>query len=239
MIINQYDLSEMESRRGDVRPGDAAAALSAITTIIDSEITRNGKEAAIHGAAFVAKAAVLCAGAPGEGIIGAAEGLLMLIHNIYELAKQYKQMNAANAQIEVGNINVDIFNTCPILGCYYVCVQGDFTIMNFDVHNMGKQNWTQEILRLKLALEPVKKKARSLISSSSIIVEGMENMQGIYEESMWHKVSQPFKNKFGNHASKPGTAMGGFVKEDYKLPGIDSGKYSEKELMFLKMFEPS
>ncbi len=239
MIMGQFDLTEMESRKGDVRPGDAGGALAAITQIIDDEIIRNGKEAAIHGSAFAAKAGLLAAMVPGDSIVGAVEGMLMLLHNLYELSKQYKQMNAANAKIEAGNIDVTIFNTCPILGCYYVCVQGDFTIMNFDVANMGKQNWTQEVLRLKHALEPVKKKALSFIGSSSIIVEGMENTQGVYQESMWHKVSQPFKNKFGNHASKPGTAMGGFVKEDYKLPGIDSGKYSEKELQFLKMFEPA
>ena len=240
MIINAVDLGEMESRRGDVRPGDAAAALSAITFIIEKEIVKSGKEAAIHGSAFAAKAALLCAMVPGEGIVGAAEGLLILLHNLHELVKQYKEMNAANAKIQAGNIDVTIFNTCPILGCYYIVVQGDFTIMNFDVANMGRQNWMQEVLRLKNALEPVKKKAISLIEASSIIVEGMEKMQGVYQESMWHKISQPFKDRFGNHKPKPGTSIQGpAVTGGYQLPSIDSGKYSEKELMFLKMFEPS
>lgn len=239
-IMSQLDLNEVESRKGDVRPGDAAGALGAIASIIEKEIVRNGKEAAIHGSAFAAKAGLLCAMVPGEGIVGAVEGLLMLLHNLNELAKQYKEMNAANAQIDAGNIDVTIFNTCPILGCYYVVVQGDFTIMNFDVANMGKQNWMQEVLRLKNALEPVKKKALSLIGSSSIIVEGMEKMQGIYQESMWHKISQPFKDKFGNHASKPGTSIAGPTPgSPYQLPPVSSGQYSEKELQFLKMFEPA
>lgn len=237
MIFNQLDAMEMEERRGDVRPGDAGAALNAIIRIIDEEFVRNGKEAAIHGSAFAAKAALLCAMVPGDSIVGAAEGLLMLIHNLYELAKKYKQMNAANEKIAAGNIDVTIFNTCPILGCYYICVQGDFTIMNFDVANMGKSNWTQEVLRLKHALQPVKKKAQDFIASSSIIVEGMEKMQGVYQETMWHKISQPLKNKFGNHTSKPGTSMGS-GQGTYQLPAIDSGQYSQKELEFLSMFGP-
>ncbi|MBS1615022.1 MAG: hypothetical protein JST06_02790 [Bacteroidetes bacterium] len=237
MIFNQLDGMEMEERRGDVRPGDAGAALNAIIRIIDDEFVRNGKEAAIHGSAFAAKAALLCAMVPGDSIVGAAEGLLMLIHNLYELAKKYKQMNAANEQIAAGNIDVTIFNTCPILGCYYICVQGDFTIMNFDVANMGKANWTQEVMRLKHALQPVKEKAQKFIASSSIIVEGMEKMQGVYQESMWHKISQPLKNKFGNHTSKPGTSMGS-GQGTYQLPALDSGQYSQKELEFLAMFGP-
>ena len=236
---NVWDASTMESRKGDVRPGDAAAALTAIIAIIDNEIVRHSKEAAIHGSAFAAKAAILGAGVPGEAIIGAVEGLLMLLHNLYELTKQYKQMNAANEAIQAGRIDVTIFNTCPILGCYYVVVQGDFTIMNFDVANMGKQNWMQEVVRLKNALEPVKKKALSFIEKSSIIVEGMEKMQGVYQESMWHKISQPFKNKFGDHTPKPGTFISGPTPGNYQLPPISSGAYSEKELQFLKMFEPS
>ncbi|MEO6832381.1 MAG: hypothetical protein ABI378_08195 [Chitinophagaceae bacterium] len=237
VIFNQLDGMTLEERRGDVRPGDASAALAAIIHIIDEEIIRNGKEAAIHGSAFVAKAALLAAMVPGDSIVGAVEGMLMLIHNLYELAKKYKEMNAANDQITAGNIDVTIFNTCPILGCYYVCVQGDFTIMNFDVANMGKSNWTQEVLRLKHALEPVKKKAQSFIGSSTIIVEGMEQMQGIYQESMWHKISQPAKNRFGNHTSKPGTSMGS-GQGTYQLPSIDSGQFSQKELDFLAMFGP-
>ncbi len=241
IIMSEFDLDEVNARRGDVRPGDAAGALSAIASIIEKEIVKNGKKAAIHGSAFTAKAAVLCAGAPGaDSLIGAAEGLLILLHNLHELAKEYKEMNAANAKIDAGNIDVTIFNTCPILGCYYIVVQGDFTIMNFDVANMGKQNWMQEILRLKNALEPVKKKAASLIGSSTIIVEGMENMQGVYQESMWHKISQPFKDKFGSHASKPGTSIAGPTPgSPYQLPPVSSGQYSEKELQFLKMFEPA
>ncbi|MBS1644683.1 MAG: hypothetical protein JST36_06550 [Bacteroidetes bacterium] len=237
MIFCQLDGMEMEERRGDVRPGDAGAALNAIIRIIDEEIVRNGKEAAIHGSAFAAKAALLCAMVPGDSVVGATEGLLMLIHNLYELAKKYKQMNAANDQITAGQIDVSIFNTCPILGCYYICVQGDFTIMNFDVANMGKTNWTQEVLRLKHALQPVKKKAQDFIANSPIIVEGMDKMQGVYQESMWHKISQPFKNKFGNHTSKPGTSMSS-GQGTYQLPALDSGQYSQKELEFLAMFGP-
>lgn len=239
MIMNAVDLDEIESRRGDIRLGDAAGALNAIASIIDKEIVKSGKKAAIHGSAFTAKAALLCAAPGADSLVGAAEGLLVLLFNLHELVKEYKEMNAANEKIQQGDIDVTIFNTCPILGCYYVVVQGDFTIMNFDVANMGKQNWMQEVLRLKHALEPVKKKAVSLIGSSTIIVEGMEKMQGVYQESMWHKISQPFKDRFGNHASKPGTFIAGPAATGYQLPSIDSGKYSEKELQFLKMFEPA
>lgn len=240
VIMGEYALDEMNERKGDVRPGDAAGALAAIAAIIEKEIMNNGKKAAIHGSAFAAKAGVLCAGAPGaDSLIGAAEGLLILVHNLHELVKAYKEMNAANEKIRQGNIDVTIFSTCPILGCYYVLVQGDFTLMNFDVANMGKQNWMQEILRLKYALEPVKAKAASLIGSSSIIVEGMERMQGVYQESMWHKVSQPFKDKFGSHTSKPGTSIAGpAASTSYQLPPLSSGLYSEKELEFLRMFGP-
>ncbi len=239
ILVSEYEFSEINQRKGDVRPGDASAALASMLRIIDSEVAAKQKSVAIHGSAFAAKASMLCAGVPGDSIAGAAECLMKMLHNLNELAKQYREMNEANKRIAAGDIDVTIFNTCPILGCYYVLVGGDFTLMNFDIANMGKQNWAQEILRLKLALEPVKKKAVELINNSSIVIEGWANVQGLHQEKMWRKITQPMKDKFGSHASKPGMAQGGFVKEDYKLPGVDSGKYSEQELMFLKMFEPA
>lgn len=197
ILIHEYDFSEINQRKGDVRPGDASAALASILKVIDSEVAAKQKSAAIHGSAFAAKAAMLCVGVPGDSIAGAAECLMMLLHNLNEMGKQYRQMNEANKRIAAGDIDVTIFNTCPILGCYYVLVGGDFTLMNFDVANMGKQNWAQEILRLKLALEPVKKKAVELINNSSIVIEGWANVQGLHQEKMWRKITQPMKDRFG------------------------------------------
>ena len=247
MMMADYATIQFRDNFGDVRPGDAAAALAAIIRILEGEVARNQKEAAIHGAAFTAKAAMLCAGVPVESLVGATEGMLMLVHNLYEVAKQYRQMKDANDKIRAGNIDISIFNSCPILGCYYILVQGDFTIMNFDVSNMGKQNWAQEVLRLKLALEPIKQKAGFLVANSSIVIEGMANAQGIYQETLWRKITQPIKDRVKSHKSRPASApgqpdfsgMGGFTKADYEMPGVDVGRYSEKELMFLKMFEPA
>ena len=92
----------------------------------------------------------------------------------------------------------------------------------------------QEAQRLTRAIKPVIKKAGELIDNSSIVIEGMENYKGVYQNTLFEKVKRKIKSPFQD--KKEMTGMGGYTQGPYQLPAIDSGKYSEKELELLALF---
>ena len=118
-------------------------------------------------------------------------------------------MVAGNKLIQEQKIDLDLFNTCPILGCYYIVVQDHSTIMNFEIANMGRDNWQQEAERLKYAIKPVLVKAADLIDKSRIGIKGMDNAKGVYQSSLLQKIQLFYKSKgYGQDTSL--SAAGGF-----------------------------
>ncbi len=194
---NLNDAIEMEARYGDVRAGDAAAALHAMVEIIDKEIHKQTADAIIRTTAFTAKGIGLVAdgGAATTSAIGAVESIAIILNTLADVVKDARQKEAGNKLIATGHIDVEIFSKCPILGCYYIAVQDHSTIMNFEIANMGKENWHQEAERLKYAIEPVIKKAAELIEKSRMEIPGMEAAKGIYQSSLLQKINLYYKSK--------------------------------------------
>jgi hypothetical protein len=194
---NIYSATEMEARVFDVRAGDASAALQSMVAVIDRQIKKQTADGAIHTTAFSAKAAAAAAdfGTATTAAIGAVESVAILLNTLVDLVTDAKQMIAGNKLILEQKLDLDLFNTCPILGCYYIVVQDHSTIMNFDIANMGRDNWQQEAERLKYAIQPVLTKAADLISKSRIGIKGMDNAKGVYQSSILQKIELYYKSQ--------------------------------------------
>ena len=188
---------KMESHYGDVRPGDAAAALDAIVSIIDKQIRKQTADGVIRTTAFSAKGISLLAdgGTASTAALGAIESIAILLNTLADLVIDASQRDAGNKLISEGKIDVQLFEKCPILGCYYIVMQEHSTIMNFEVANMGKNNWSLEAERLRNAIEPVLKKAANLIKDSRLEIPGMELSKGVYQSSLKQKIYLYYKSK--------------------------------------------
>jgi hypothetical protein len=204
-----YKATEMESRYGDVRMGDPAAALAAIVAIIDREIKKQTADAVIHTTAFSAKAIAAAAdgGTATNAALGAVESIALLLNILADLVIDARHVDEGNALIRAKQFDLTMFTKCPLLGCYYVAVQDDSTIMDFDFENMGKANWQQEALRLKYAIKPVIQQAGVLIDKSRVEIKGMSEAKGVYQRTLWNVIKLKYKSKgYGQNTNLPGIA---------------------------------
>jgi len=209
VAVNIYDRYKMEERYGDVRPGNAAAALQAMVAVIDREIIKQSADGVIRTAAFSGKLAGAVAdfGTATTAAIGAIESVAIILNTLVDVVKDARQKAAGNKLIAAGKIDIELFNVCPILGCYYIAVQDHSTIMNFEIDNMGRENWRQEAERLRYALEPVIKKAAELISRSRLEIPDMDGAKGVYQTGLLQKINLYRKSK-GYGQNKNMTSMG-------------------------------
>jgi hypothetical protein len=197
---------DMESREEAIRIGDPSAAFQSILRIIDRHLQKQTADASIHSAAFAVKGVGLIAdaGAATGTVTGALESLAALLNTLVDIAREAHQMKLGNEMLASGDLDITIFEKSPILGCYYIAIMDDSTIMDFDIENMGKDNWHLEARRLKIAIEPVVKKAGQLIAKSRVEIPGMENAKGVYQQSFKAKLKTWYKSKgFGVSHEEP------------------------------------
>ena len=198
--------SDMESRAVVIRKGDPSAAFNSILLIIDRDLKRQQADATIHSAAFVAKGiGVLADGGAATGqVVGAIESIAALLNLLVDVAIDARQVSDGNKLLRAANFDITMFSECPILGCYYIVIQDDSTIMDFDIDNMGRDNWQLEAQRLKIAIRPVIKKASDLIAKSRIEIPGMESAKGVYQATLLNKIKMFYKSKgYGLNAQQP------------------------------------
>jgi hypothetical protein len=201
--INQK--STMTDHYVDMRAGDPSRALEAIIRIIDSEISKTKTDGKIHTSAFAAKSlGVLIDGGTGtSAAVGACEKVALLINTLVDVVREYKQMEAGNKIIKEQKFDLEMFNTCPILGCYFIVMQDHSTIMDFDFANMGKENWQQEALRLKYAINPVIKQADKYIQSARIEINGFKNAKGVYHSTLMQMIRLKYKSRGWGQSQAP------------------------------------
>ncbi len=197
VAMDVVERSDMESREIEIRMGDPSAAFGSIMQIIDRDINKQVAEGKIHTAAFAAKGVglVVDAGVGSGPVVGAMESLASLLNTLVDVVIDVKQMSAGNKMLDDLNFDVSMFNVCPILGCYYMVIQDHSTIMDFDIENMGKDNWRDEAQRLKIAIEPVITKGTKLIDKSRIEMTGMDSAKGVYQASLLNKLKLFYKSK--------------------------------------------
>jgi hypothetical protein len=197
VALTDNNRREMESIRPSIRMGDASEALNAIIQILDRQIMYKSTKASIHTTAFAAKGVgVLVDGGLGtNAVVGAIETVATLLNLLVDFVVEAKEMVAGNKLIAGEIFGLELFEKCPILGCYYLSIQDHSTIMDFDLENMGKGNWQQEAERLKYAITPVIKQAQTLILASRIELPGYAEAKGIHQASRTKKITLYFRNK--------------------------------------------
>ena len=174
-----------------------------------SEIKKQIADAAIHTTAFSAKAIAAAAdgGTATNAALGAVETLALLLNMLVDLVIDAQQLETGNKLIAARQFDLTMFSKCPLLGCYYVAVQDESTIMDFDFENMGKANWRQEAERLKYAIKPVIKQAGVLIDKSRVEIKGMAEAKGVYQRTLWNVIKLKYKSKgYGQNTNLPAIA---------------------------------
>jgi hypothetical protein len=173
-----------------IAAGDPLAAFLALEVLIDREINSTIATTAISGAAFTAK--MLCGaldlGAASGPAIGLAETIAKAIQKVVEFVQDYQEVRLANQLLDQGTLDLSLFRTCPILGCYFVAVQDHSTLINMAVADFGTPNFVVDAERLITAVKPVIAKAGQFVRASRFEIAGMENCKGI-KLAAWDKMT--------------------------------------------------
>lgn len=182
--------SMREASTWTMAPGDPLAAFHALETLLDREINSTIATTAIAGAAFSAK--MLCGaldlGAASGPAIGLAETIAKSIQKITEFVRDALEVEKGNALLDRGDFGIGLFQTCPILGCYFLVVQDHSTIINMAVADYGTANWKMDVERMMAAARPVLAKSAEFVRASPWEIAGMENQKGI-KQVAWDKMT--------------------------------------------------
>lgn len=174
-------------------PGDPEAAFDAVMVMIDRELIQTVRKATTETVATISQAAFTLVdfGAVSGAVIGAAKALSNLVAQIYLLARDYREMKAANQLLRVGALNLDLFKVNPLLGCYLVACSDTSALVNMAVSGYGKPGWKMEVEDLVRKADPLRIKASQFMRSSHFEIPELANSAGAYRFKLDKTLSAP------------------------------------------------
>ena len=169
---------------GSLSKAEPAAALAALTRLLERERNRNVFAMGVGLADFGGKLAGLLAdgGTATNAAIGLASSVIKLTNIIRIIVQDVLERNAANRQM-LKRVDLKIFATCPVVGAYMVCCVPTSVLVNtiFDEH-FGKVGWQAEVEdAAKHHLAPLKEQARRLVHEHRFWIPSLANHQGLLE----------------------------------------------------------
>jgi hypothetical protein len=185
-IAAQYRLEQSDKHKEGFAKGDPIAALEAVQRMIERERNRclriaslQASDAVVKAAAHIADAAAF--GAPAVSSVvsplsGMAKALALLAHKVYLLARDVSELFQANRiLLTQPRLTADLFDECPLLGCYFVAASTTSDLVNFAVDNIGAVGWNLEVETMVTRhIHPMVSMARDVIAESRLEVEGLE-----------------------------------------------------------------
>lgn len=207
----QYKLSmAREHTQKGFGQGNPLAAAQALERIIQRERNRHSELAALFGSDTVVKGAGLACdalsfGAPTVSLIvtptsGVIAGLAALSLAIFQIAQNIKEMREGNkilAHQGTVKLSHELFNACPILGCYFIACSNTSDIINFLVDDIGVPGWNLDVeVMARNHIHPMVGYARDTIQASPFAIEGLELSKGVVMDA-----SQGLSNT-GNRVKK-------------------------------------
>jgi hypothetical protein len=227
VVKDAYDKASMKSSRDAFAPKDPEAAFDALIELMDREMNSDIGKASVKTAAFGGKLLGSFAdfGAATGPVVGLLELLAEIFQTIIEYVRDYKECLAANEELRLGALNMDIFKVSPILGCYFLVVQDHSTIVNFAVADYGTENWMFDVERLVGRIGKALDKSRQLIHKSRLEVPGMSNAKGVVD------ANYSVKTGLGKVTGAPGalkdkiaSTIDGWFDKPVRPPTVDRAR---------------
>lgn len=205
----EIKIHALEGHLVGVAVGDPAAAANAIIQLIErarnQDIAMAGlyaADAAVKGAALAADAAAF--GAPAvSGIVTPIQGLITAMATlgikIRAIARDTLERHRANkimASAKEVRLDAGLFQTNPILGCYFIAASTHSDILNFLVEDIGEAGWMNDVETLmKNHVHPLRKAANGLIEKARFEIPGLASQQGALAMSTKAKLQRKLMRK--------------------------------------------
>ena len=189
-------------------PGDTQGACHAIQTMLRGRSGEHAALAGIHTTQLATSTAGLFADLGGVTgpVVAAAASLAKLCQKIYILSARYKERKKVNHILKTSPgeaLSANIFEVCPLLGCYYIVNNTTSNVLNVLSSNIIEDKWMDNAeLNKKSYLDPLIKTSQSFIKSSIYVLDPIRQDKGMYQErgrfGRWKAgVSLSMKKRFG------------------------------------------
>jgi hypothetical protein len=206
-IRSEYQWVTSEDHMESFGKGDPYAAAAAIRRMIErkrNQYTRlagiYGTDTAIRAAAVIADAATY--GAPTVSSVvnplaAMGKSLALLSLQIFLVGRDFWERYKVNKVLVGANgavLSKAIFDTCPLLGCYFVAGSTTSNIINFAVGDIGATGWKLDVeVMVREHIQPMIGYARDAISDARIEVSGMERSKAVVNDTTGLNYINKFK----------------------------------------------
>lgn len=196
-IRAEYQYVVSEDHLESFAKGDPYAAVTAVRRMIERKRNQYTRLTAIYGTDTAIRAGGVIVdaaahGAPvGSALLGAlaafGKSIALLGLELFLVGRDFYEKFKVNKVLADGSgakIGKVMFDTCPLLGCYFVAGSTTSNIINFCVDDVGATGWKLDIeVMVKQHVTPMIGYARDAISAARLQVEGMERSKAAVNDT--------------------------------------------------------
>ena len=186
-----YDNYAIAERRYSIDTGAPAAAFQGLQRCLKEELKQEAISAARATTAFAIKTALTFAdgGALSTSIVGALSSVAEFTRRRFERRMEVKATQGANNALRKGELDIRLFSTYPLMGCYLLMCATLSDIIPMD--SFATPGWSTDwVNALKnTAIDHIYSSAERLIDSSKFEIIGMPKRPIAKEQGLLSLVS--------------------------------------------------
>lgn len=178
--------------------GAPAAAFAALEKLLTDEVKNSAVSAGISTTSFAVKTGMVFVdgGAISGPVTGAMAALAEIAHKLYLLGMEYRATKDANKALTAGKLDITLFQTYPLMGCYLLNCATLSDII--PISCFATPGWMDYIEQMKKgAIDNILKQSQDLIDKSPWEIKDMPKRPvgssgGILSEAMrYGKMGSP------------------------------------------------
>jgi hypothetical protein len=168
-----YEQVGVADRKYVIDTDAPASAFAALKTLLVEETKKQTIAASQATASFAVKTglAFVDGGAISGPVVGAISALATLAPQLYFLAVEWRATKAINKALTDGELDVRLFRTYPLMGCYLI-VSGTLGDL-IPIDSFGTPGWMQYIENTKHESDAIYQSATKLVDASPWEIMGL------------------------------------------------------------------
>jgi hypothetical protein len=182
VLVDSYriDQAKMHLARS-MSTGTPEQAIESIIRIIQRELDNDTVGMAVGLTEFMGKlvGTLIDAGTASNAAVGLAANVATLSNVLYIIVRDVQEKNAAN-KLMMKRVPITVFQTCPIVGAYYVCCVPHSVLVNDVLTRFGQHGWKGDVERTVVRhIEPLREQGRRLIKAHRFIIRPLLTHPGV------------------------------------------------------------
>ena len=196
--VGCYHKSTISRCRYSIELGAPAAAFAALEELLRDEVKQSTVSAGISSTSFAVKTGMIFVdgGAISGPVTGAVAALAEIAHKLFLLGMEYRATKDANKALAAGKLDITLFETYPLMGCYLLNCATLSDIV--PISCFATPGWMDYIEKMKAgAIDKILKQSEDLIDKSPWEIKDMPKRPvgssgGLFSEAMrYGKMASP------------------------------------------------